>query len=345
MANVNEAFEALKEYLINNNKAKPASGGREIIKRCHICGDSRDITDAHMYIGVRNGVIVYNCFKCNAHGAVDAKFLHDIDCYDQNIMYLCQNQNSQAGGSKQGNSGSLRNYTFKNVLFPLIHGDFAIKKVNYISNRLGIPVNDSTISQYKIVLNLKEFLGFNNITKYTRNQELMDLIDKFFVGFLSVDNKYIIMRRLIPEGKLPQYIDTRYINYNIFGSSSNNMKYYIIPTSVDTLKPISIHVAEGVFDILSIYNNLPRFENSIYAAICGSSYMNLIMYIIQTYGITYFDLHIYPDADIGDNEMMKIKYNLSIFNINIFIHRNKSPNEKDYGVSKDRIIDSIVRIN
>ena len=37
-----EAFEALKQYLIDNHNAKIVSGGREILKRCHICGDSRD---------------------------------------------------------------------------------------------------------------------------------------------------------------------------------------------------------------------------------------------------------------------------------------------------------------
>ena len=56
--NTSEAFEILKQYLIDNYNAKVASGGREIIKRCHICGDSRDLSDAHMYIGMRNGIIV-----------------------------------------------------------------------------------------------------------------------------------------------------------------------------------------------------------------------------------------------------------------------------------------------
>lgn len=43
--NTSEAFESLKAYLIQNFNAKPASGGKEIIKRCHFCGDSRDPSD------------------------------------------------------------------------------------------------------------------------------------------------------------------------------------------------------------------------------------------------------------------------------------------------------------
>ena len=341
--NINEAFEALKEYLILNNNAKTASGGREIVKRCHICGDSRDHTDAHMYIGVRDNVIVYNCFKCAAKGVVDAKFLHDIDCYDQNIIYLCQSQNVAARDSKQYSSGSLMRYNPKSLLFPISTNDFAAKKISYIQNRLGIQMDQSSISKFKIVLNLKEFLSFNGIDKYTRDPNMVDLIDKFFVGFLSMDNRYVILRRLVPEGKLPEYIDTRYVIYNIFGVNSSS-KFYVIPTEINTLAPISIHIAEGVFDIISIYSNLPRFENSIYGAISGNSYSSFINYIMMTYGLTSFDLHIYPDADVSDYNMNKIKQNLSIFNIRIFIHRNGYQNEKDYGVRKDRIIDNIIRI-
>ena len=119
MANVNEAFEALKQYLIQNNKAKVVSGGREILKRCHICGDSRDPSDAHMYIGLKNGAIVYNCFKCNAGGYVDGSFLRNMDCYDPNIIYLCQEQNKAASSSNSSYSGSLRRSHSRNIAVPI----------------------------------------------------------------------------------------------------------------------------------------------------------------------------------------------------------------------------------
>ena len=258
-------------------------------------------------------------------------------------MYLCQMQNNENSGSKQYNSGSLRNYIPKSLLIPISNNDFAIKKIQYIENRLGFPLTQESISAFKIILNLKDFLSFNNITKYTRDPEMIDLIDKFFVGFLSADNRYVILRRLIPEGKLPKFIDTRYIVYNIFGRN-DGIKYYTIPGSVDMTRPVSIHIAEGVFDIISIYANLPRVDNSMYLAISGKSYSSIIQYVIMTYGIVCFDLHIYPDADITNSDMMKIKNELSIFNIRIFVHRNGYDGEKDYGVSRDRIIDNIIRI-
>lgn len=339
----NEAFEALKQYLIENNKAKLVSGGREILKRCHICGDSRDPSDAHMYIGLKNGSIVYNCFKCNAGGYVDSVFLRNMDCYDPNIIYLCQEQNKASASSNSSYSGILRKYNARKLMIPISTNEFAMKKIDYIFNRLGYPIDQSFISNFKIILNLKEFLVFNGITKYTRDPNMVDLIDKFFVGFLSMDNRYVILRRLVPEGKLPSYIDYRYINYNIFGGN-DGMKYYTIPTMINTLMPINIHIAEGVFDIISIYLNLPHTGNDIYAAVNGKTYVSIIKYFMMIYGFMGFNLHIYPDADVSDYEMVKIKNELSMFNIKIFVHRNKSIGEKDYGVSPDRIIDSITEL-
>ena len=341
-----EAFEALKQYLIDNHNAKLVSGGREILKRCHICGDSRDLSDAHMYIGMKNGSIVYNCFKCNAGGPVDGKFLRDMDCYDPNIIYLCNEQNKKSTGTNSSYSGGFKNIRSRQMIFPLVHDEFAQKKIAYICNRLGLNLTQNDLANLKIVLNLKQFLDANGITQYTRNLELMDLLDKFFIGFLSMDGTYVILRRLVPEGKLPSYIDYRYINYNIFGNNQG-MKHYVIPMMINTLRPINIHIAEGAFDIISIYRNLVtpyNANNDIFAAVCGKTYLSLIKYFIMMYGFNGFTLHIYPDADVSDYEMIKIKKELSLFNISIFVHRNAYPGEKDFGVSPDRIQDSSTKI-
>lgn len=340
-----EAFEALKVYMRDNYNAKIVSGGREILKRCHICGDSRDPTDAHMYIGFKDGAILYNCFKCNEKGMVDGDFMRNLGCYDPSIIQLCQDQNKKAIKSTMTHSGKLRRQSIKTLQFPISNNEFAKKKLDHINRRLGLRFDYTDLIENKIVLNIRDFLEFNGINRFTRNEELIDLLDKFFIGFLSCDNRYIILRRLIPEGKLPQYIDTRYVNYNIF--DSDGKKFFIIPTVIDVLRPISIHIAEGVFDIISIYHNLHKFNgysNAIYAAVCGKNYMSLIEYFIMTYGFISFQLHLYPDNDVDDREMKKICNSLKCFNIDIFIHRNTYPGEKDYGVSIDRICDNIYKI-
>ena len=342
-----EAFEALKYYLINEHNAKPASGGKEVVKRCHFCGDSRDPTSRHLYIGLTaEGIIKFNCFKCNSGGTVDGKFLRDMGCYDTNLILLCNELNQKSSNSNTSRSGRFRREVMQNTPHFFARDDeFTERKLSYISKRMGIEFTVQMCAQFKIILNLKDFLMANNITQYTRSPNLIDELDKFFIGFLSMDNCYITMRRLVPEGKVSKYIDTRYLNYNIYGMTDNSMRYYTIPTLVNPTMPLDIHIAEGGFDILSIYTNLPHVsENGIYASIGGKSYAALVRFFIINYGFTGFNLHLYPDADIGLNKMQAIRDEVRPFNVTVYIHSNTSPGEKDYGVSKDRIIDSVTRI-
>lgn len=342
----NEAFSALKQYLIANYNAKTASGGREVVKRCHICGDSRDPSDAHMYIGLNNGRIVYNCFKCNASGLVDGLFLRNMGCYDPNIIVLAQEQNKKSGGSESP-SGNISRvpFTFQHPFFYTTDNEITRKKLEYLEKRLGCMFTIGDAVRFKIVLNLKEFLNANNITKYTRHPDIMEILDKYFIGFLSMDNSFIILRRLVPEGKLPKNIDLRYVNYNIFNLENGGTKFYTVPNYIYINAPLEIHAAEGVFDILSIYNNISPFgTNGLYCAICGKSYNSLLRHLIINYGFMNFNLHLYMDADVSTKDMMRIKDDLKLYGVNIFIHRNIYNNEKDFGVPRDRIIDSISKL-
>lgn len=341
------AFEMLKEYMIQNHNVKVTSNGKEIIKRCHICGDSRDQSKAHMYIGLRNdGKICYNCFKCNSGGYVDGKFLRDIGCYDTDIINACTTQNNVKFDYNSPNKSIVNNIYYRNLYIPNIdmRNEFSVKKLQYLEKRTGVAFGPYDPQKFKIVLNIKEFLLYNNIDRFTRNEDLVDLLDKFFIGFLSTDNKYVILRRLIPSGKLPEYIDYRYLNYNIYGRD-DGVKFYTVPGMIDTTKTIEIHVAEGVFDILSVYLNLlPYNSNAICGAICGKSYKSILQYFISTYGLCNFTLHLYMDADVGDNNLKSIVNQLRIYGCNIYIHRNRFNGEKDYGVPLNRIYDKVYQL-
>lgn len=336
-----EAFEALKQYLIDNFKAKPASGGREVVKRCHICGDSRDPSAAHMYIGLRpDGKIAYNCFKCNAGGLVTRQFLKDLACYDENLIVMCETQNKSNGDSKAAYSGSLGRINFRKLLMPVSTNEFAMKKLNYISNRFGMRFNAQDAARFKIILNLKDFLDLNGIDRYTRHPDMVDALDKFFIGFLSMDNRYVMMRRLVPEGKLPEFIDHRYVVYNISGSQTTGIKYYAVPNIIDVTKPLEIHMAEGSFDILSAYFFVaPMGVNAAFIAIGGKAYENAVKFLLSQYGFIGFTLHLYADADVNDRMFVNIKNMLAPFNIPVYIHRNQMPGEKDYGVTMNKIQD------
>ena len=341
MNNTVEAFEALKRYLIDNYGAKTASGGKEIVKRCHICGDSRDKTDAHMYIGIKDGKIWYNCFKCNSGGLVNSLFLRNMGCYDPNIIISVQEQNKSNRDSAMPYSEASRTrFVNTNPLYDISYDEITQRKLDYLEKRIGLKANIYDAKKYKMILNLKRFLVLNNITQFTRYPDIMDLLDKYFIGFLSMDYTYIILRRIIPEGNLPKNIDTRYVNYNIYGLESGS-KFYTIPAQIHTASPISIHVSEGIMDILSIRHNVSNDNNGIFSAICGKSYSSLVRYYVVNHGFINFDLHLYMDNDVNDSSILRIRDDLSLYNTKIFIHRNTAPGEKDYGVTRDRICDSI----
>lgn len=350
--NSSEAFSALKQFLIENFDAKEASGGKEVIKRCHFCGDSRDGSSRHLYIGqTPNGTIVYNCFKCQSNGVVDGKFLRNLGCYDAGLIELCQEQNIKSGVSNFIDSNTIRNYNSFHKLdgLQIIAKDtpFTKKKLAYLFNRLGYEFSIRDLINFKVVLNLKEFLDFNNIEIYTRHPNLIEQLDKFYLGFLSMDNRYVILRRLVPEGKVSKYIDSRYVNYDIFGGYKNfkndGIKTYAIPTSINTLYPVNIHIAEGIFDIISIYMNVADRNNGLFVAINGKSYESVIKMILSRYGFINFNMHIYLDNDVSQREVSGIKPLISSFCSLLTFHRNSFEDQKDFGVRKEFIKDSIMK--
>lgn len=342
-----EAFEALKSYMIQNFNAKLASGGKEIVKKCHFCGDSRDPTARHLYIGIRSsdGQIVYNCFKCNASGIVDGKFFRDMGCYDPDIINLCQECSRKASDFNLAKRGYTRKRSANQyIIYNNPNNVYTVRKIKYISDRLMVQFGIEEANRFRVIASIKEFLNMNNIMRYTRHPDVIDILDKFFVGFLSMDGTHIILRRLVPEGKLPKNVDTRFIIYNIYGID-NGVKFYSIPKNINPCLPLEVHIAEGIFDILSIYLNMNHInDNAIYIAISGKSYWSVVQYLLCVYGFVQFDLHIYPDADISMEDMYSIRRKLSDFNIPIFIHRNIFGNEKDYGVPKCKIQDNVIRI-
>lgn len=336
------AFEALKRYLIQNHNAKAASGGKEITKKCHICGDSRDPSSRHMYIGMKGGVIVYNCFKCNSSGVVDNKFLRDLDCADFDLMRLC-NQNNM------NNTRYLRNeqmeafsrYSRPNITFHRSPGND--KKVESICRRMGYDFfKEGAIQSFKIIVNLKEFLIDNGIKEFTRDPFIIDELSNFYIGFLSMDNKYVNLRRLVPEDKVHPSIRSRYVKYNIFNLDKSD--YYTIPGTISPQNP-EIHIAEGPFDIVGVKLIADNdYGNRMYSAIGGKSYLGIVKYLLSRFGFICFTLHIYADSDIDTYEIQKISDYIRIYQNPVYLHRNTMDGEKDFGVAKSRIIDSIIKV-
>lgn len=183
-----------------------------------------------------------------------------------------------------------------------------------------------------------------NHLKPTRNENIINSLDNGFVGFLSYDNAFLNMRNMDIIKDLYKGIDKRYINYNLIDKIDNTQRFYIIPTNIDIMNPnpIKIHIAEGPFDILSIYHNVRHDrDNSIFAAIGGKRYLGIIKYFINVMKLVNIEIHLYLDKDIENWLVDKIRDVLYPFFINIYVHRNMYPGEKDFGVPLSRINEKI----
>lgn len=328
-------------------EAKKASGGREIRIRCRYCGDSKDPTHSHMYIHVpmdKSDAPTFHCFLCQISGLVSSKTLIEWGVYDPLFGNELDKNNKKASKNARFARYATVHYPFYNAIQNV---SLAAQKIEYIKSRIGVELSFQECFNKKIILNLKDVLDYyaNGITEYTRHPDIIQQLNDNFVGFMSLDNNFVNLRRIVDKGIVYEGIDKRYINYNIHGKIDNTEKMYVMPITIDLTIPqrIQLHIAEGPFDILSIRYNLRRGEDGIFAAVTGSGYLGLIKHLICEYKLFYFDVHVYPDNDKhGDDYIMgQIKRYISPYGAKLYIHRNMFEGEKDFGVIPGRIMESI----
>lgn len=344
-----EYLNFLKEVL---GRSHPASGGRELQTRCKYCTDSSDPRSyGHMYISIpqnESECSLFYCQKCGAHGIMNNQTLLTWGIYNESIATKLFWHNKKA--FKYGKNNK---YLDREVYYltnnTVTRDKYSEIKLKYINKRLGLNLSYYDLFKLKIVLNLNDILKENNITELTRDYAIVQQLDEVFLGFISTDNAFINMRKLVKDGSVYSSIDKKYINYNIFNKFDNTEKFYTVPCNIScSPERLKMHVAEGPFDILSILFNLRynEYGKSIFTSITGGGYAGIAHYFITKMKLPYIELHLYPDNDkVGsDNKMRYIVDEMNKINTPVYIHRNLSPNEKDFGVSSDRIKESVYQL-
>lgn len=325
---------------------KVASGGSEVVCRCPYCGDSKDPKHAHLYISVPQNeeeISQYHCKKCPAHGVVDVDLLRKIGCEDTSLLVEVSKHNSEV--FKLPKYKSIKQIDVYPLNMGYVRQDpMNEAKLGYINSRIGSNFSISDLASLKIFLNLYDIINTNHL-ELTRHQMTCNDLDKWFMGFISYDNSFAGLRKLTNR-ELYKTINKRYINYTLVNKTNDAKNFYVIPTMIDILNPapVKIHLAEGQFDILSIFynlNNCNRNQN-IYIACGGKSYTQALEFILLETGIINYELHYYPDKDVTNADFFKdVQRKVQLLPANINIHRNMHPEEKDYGVPMDRIIDNV----
>lgn len=342
--------ESYRQFLKDNLKpwAKDAGGYREIVTRCPYCPDSNNPNKGHFYISIptkEDELSFYDCKKCPAHGIVtpskliewgitDVGFLTEITSYNKRVSSLSKNR-------------IYSNSMVFNVRYDYVTDDkLSNYKLNYLNNRLGVNLSIEDCKRLKIVLNLLDLFKINKL-QFTRHENIMSQLDHNFLGFLSFDNAFVNLRNLNISKDIYEGIDKRYINYNLINKYDNSQRFYTIPTNIDIYRPVTIHIAEGSFDILSIYLNLPQYNsgNDIYTSIGGNAYKGIIRFFITQLKLPNVIVHIYPDNDIERYKMVDFANFVRDLNIPVFVHRNIYKGEKDFGVSLSKIKEVVERMN
>ena len=346
MNNVAEKLiEILKRHV---PELKLASGGKELTFRCRFCGDSiKDSKSRHFYMSLPTDdePSLFRCFKCNVKGVTTPKMLASIGIIDPDLSVGLELFNSQIlTYSKNIRYKDLDVYYLNNNRISNV--PMSADKLNYINSRIGTNLTYNDLIDNKIVLNISDIFIANPTLQFTRDERIMSELNESFIGFISVDNCFLNMRNLNIDG-VSESINKRYINYRIFNKYDNTQKYYVPPVDINLSSPgrIKLHVAEGPFDILSIKYNCRNCEDGIYSAIGGNTYLNIIQTFLNVHGIINMEPHVYLDNDVdGYRVCNNIADYLEPYNIPLYIHTNEYNGEKDFGVSKDRISEKVVRL-
>ena len=275
----------------------------------------------------------------------------DYNIDDENLIYEL---NIAANKYKKSRKTIFNNGFIKyeyNTIGCAERTELDLLKLNYINNRLGINISIEQALQDKIVFSLLYFLYYNGINKITISNDELNAISENFIGFLSLDNSFIIFRNFSGKQMTLNSLKKRYKKYQIIDTDNdiNLVKYYCLPAVIDILsaEPIKIHVAEGPFDILSVCYNMNdnnRFNN-IYISAGGKGYYNAVKCIIETLKLSpNIEIHVYPDNDVNDKFIKPYFKRFTAINLPVYIHRNIFNGENDFGVSADRISDRCIKI-
>lgn len=335
----NQEFKLLVLHTLKNRKVfTEAVSNFEIRTRCPFCGDSqKNLMTGHFYLRINpndNYPILYNCFKCPAQGVLkynDLELLGIVgDSFKSGITTL--NKTSDKVSSQESFISDIR-FEYE------LPTKYSYRKIDYIENRLGLHFTDEQLQKMKVITSLKDFLILNQIPTITCKPNMANYLEANYIGFLSYNNSHILFRDTTESS------DIRWYKYPITIASVGQRIFYTMESSVDLYTPddITINLAEGVLDIVSICHNLgyDNKDNVLNIAVCGKYYNSILKYL---YGMGFvgsnITVNIFADNDHTKDtsvehyqEILK-DYSYFVNKINLFYNLKK----KDCGVKKEDIM-------
>jgi hypothetical protein len=199
-------------------------------------------------------------------------------------------------------------------------------QVGYIEYRLGSGFTEEDYDRFKIVWNSSNLIPFISSDRIRHTLPSNDSS----ISFLSDTRATMLTRFFNSSGGM------RWKNINLYPSGGK--AFYTIKSSIDLFYTGNtvVNVAEGIFDLLSVYKNFNSGENSIYLAILGKDYTDAIDYLVAR-GIVGSSvvIRMYIDSDINVSEIKKLmRYYKWLFGSIIIVRNSKAD---DFGVKIENI--------
>lgn len=329
----------LRRALESMPRAHYGNGGRQLKARCPECNDSTK-SERHTNFSIKtnfddNEPLVFQCFRasCKFSGVVDANFLKQINCSSSKAFLELAAYNKIA----KVNTKNKYNIKYSKPVQIIPPRDDAQnkRKYNYICNRFNHKFTINELKQFKILIDPLDFIRFNDIT-LDKSREKYYLNSMYHgIGFLSIDNSTMIVRRTDRK---------EYVIIKLFEEMINGNKEYVVPSEFDLMSketPV-LNIAEGSFDIMSLVMQFDMSNNhTINCAASGGISLNSIKYYIKAYGLVdRLIVNIYGDNDVEVKTYKKIAKLLIPYvdklEVNLFYNRHDG--EKDFGVIKEKML-------
>lgn len=331
--------QEIEQRLLNRQVFSKRLDDNRFVTRCPNCGDSKKNPDiGHLYLRLNvsdNYPILYNCFKCPFSGILNSEVLEMMGIRDEAFLDGVDKYNKSADSvTRLKNDSDDVRYEY---ILPEIKNT---KKIEYLTNRLGIYLEPEDYTRLGIIVSLREFLMVNKIKEISMPKSICKKLEDKYLGFISANHACIMFRDVTGTEK-----EFTWVKYKINPTAlSNGRLFYSIPTFVNTTSydKIIINLAEGIMDTISVAYNLDNLsDNIINIAVLGKKYMGTIKHIIQLgiFGSNVI-LNIYSDNDGNDDTKIEyyrkafsdIKYLFGEFNVYYNLR------SKDCGVPKDKIL-------
>lgn len=342
----------IKEELITSIKELPVwntnSMETQWTIRCPFCGDSyKHLDHGHLSIYINRDddttPMMYRCLRCNESGLVDQDLLQqlDLNISSDGLRNIRSYNNRLKKTNRYVNKFADNDFTVPIFSSSDLHSE----KLAYINRRLGTTISYEQAQQFNLILDIFEFMTVNKIKAIPgMSFKQLKFLNYNYVGFLSANRNQIICRSIRTDPNIK-----RYYKIVIDPTNLSTNKYYNITSYVDLMycQDINVCIAEGTFDILSVYLNANQFKDpTLFYAGCGFNFSAVMRYLIYNGITTGINLHVYADNDKLDRDLIKefSAPNIKPWLDHMYIHRNGYGSEKDYGVPSDRIKDQFIKI-